>query len=84
MDTSHENESLMDSTGLGLLPGLVGAMALIVIAMAALLTGSMWAVVLLLVAIVLTIGAIVYIVTALATEGEDGRRMRARIPGLGE
>jgi hypothetical protein len=84
MDTSGKGESLMEATGLGLLPGLVGAMTLIVVAMAALLTGSMWAVALLLVAIGLTIGAIVYIVVALTSEGEEGVRLRARIPGLGE
>jgi hypothetical protein len=84
MDTSHNHESLMDATGLGLLPGLVVAMVLIVVAMAALLTGSMWAAALLVVAIGLTVAAIVYIVVAMTSEGEDGRRLRARIPGLGE
>ena len=38
------NESLMDETGLGLLPGIVGALGLVVGAMALLLLDSMWAV----------------------------------------
>lgn len=39
-----KNESLMDRTGLGLLPGLVLALGLIVFATDFLPTGSMWAV----------------------------------------
>jgi hypothetical protein len=41
MDPEDNNQSLMEETGLGLLPGIVLALALVVFAMAALLTGSM-------------------------------------------
>ena len=41
----ERNESLMDLSGLGLLPGLALALGLVVFDMALLLTGSMWAVV---------------------------------------
>ena len=39
-----DTESLMDSTGLGLLPGIAIALGLMILAMALVLTGSMWAV----------------------------------------
>jgi hypothetical protein len=75
-------EPLMERTGLGLLPGLVLALGLIVFAMAALLTGSMWAVVGLLVLIGLVTAALVYVVVAVASDGEEAARMRRHIPGL--
>jgi hypothetical protein len=84
MDTRKHNESLMEGTGLGLLPGLVVALGLIVFAMAILLTGSMWAVVGVLALIGVTASVIVFIVLALIEEGEAGRRLRAKVPGLGE
>jgi hypothetical protein len=40
----EQRHSLMESSGLGLLPGVVLALALILTVMAALLTESMWAV----------------------------------------
>lgn len=83
--TDHmDHESLMDSTGMGLLPGLVLGMGIVVFAMAALLTGSMWAVAGLLVMVGLVTAVIVYVVLALASEGEDADRMRSRIPGLSD
>jgi hypothetical protein len=84
MDTRDGNESLMDATGLGLLPGLTLAMGLIVVAMAALLTGSIWAVVGVLVLIGVATAAIVFVVVAVTGEGEEGRRLRAKVPGLDE
>jgi hypothetical protein len=85
MRTDDTREStLMDATGLGLLPGITLAMGLIVVSMAALLTGSMWAVAGVLVMIGLCVGAIVFIVLAVSTEGERGRRMRGMVPGLNE
>ena len=85
MQTDDKDDgSLMEATGLGLLPGIAVAMGLIVVAMAALLTGSMWAVAGVLVMIGLCMGAIVFIVLAVSTEGERGRRLRAMVPGLGE
>jgi hypothetical protein len=79
-----DRESLMDSSGMGLLPGLVLAMGIVIFAMAALLTGSMWAVAGLLVMVGLVTAVIVYVVLALASEGEDADRMRGRIPGLSD
>ena len=65
--TDHmDRESLMDSTGMGLLPGLVLAMGIVVFAMAALLTGSMWAVAGLIVIVSVVTAVIVYVVVALA------------------
>lgn len=84
MDPKENNESLMEATGMGLLPGLAGAMALIVVAMAALLTGSMLAVFGVLALLGMVTAAIVFVVVAVTTEGEDGRRLRAMVPGLGE
>jgi hypothetical protein len=78
-----DNESLMDRTGLGLLPGLVLALGLIVFAMAFLLTGSMWAVFGVLALIVLVTMAVVAVVVALLDEdGALGTRLRQVIPGL--
>jgi len=78
----NDQRSLMDATGLGLLPGLALATALICVAMAALLTGSMWAVGGVLLLIILCVAAVVYVVLAISAEGEQGRRMRRSVPGL--
>ena len=78
----NDNRSLMNATGLGLLPGLVLATALICVAMAALLTGSMWAVAAVLVLIVLCTAVVVYVVVAMTGEGDEGQRLRKRVPGL--
>ena len=78
-------ESLMEETGLGLLPGVVCALGLVVGAMALLLTGSMWAVWGVLVLVVAVTLAILAVVVALLDEdGKTGRRLRRAIPGLGE
>ena len=78
-----KNESLMDRTGLGLLPGLALALGLIVFAMAFLLTGSMWAVFGVLALIVIVTMAVVAVVIALLEEdGELGARLRHVIPGM--
>jgi hypothetical protein len=84
MDPRDNNESLMEATGMGLLPGLVGGMAAIVLAMAALLTGSMWALVGVLALVGVVTAAIVFVVVAVIAEGEEGRRLRAMVPGLSE
>jgi len=78
----NDQRSLMDATGLGLLPGLALATILICAAMAALLTGSMWAVGGVLLLIVLCVAAVVYVVLAISAEGEQGARMRRTVPGL--
>ena len=78
-----DNESLMDRTGLGLLPGLVLALGLIVVAMTWLLMGSMWAVFGVLALIVIVTTAVVAVMIALLDEdGEPGGRLRRVIPGL--
>lgn len=82
MDPKDNNQSLMEETGLGLLPGIVLALALVVFAMAALLTGSMWAVIGLLVLIGVVTASILTVVVALIDESERGTRLRRRIPGL--
>jgi hypothetical protein len=85
MSTDETPErSLMESTGLGLLPGLALATALVVTVMAALLTGSMWAVAGVLVVIIATAVVVVFVVLAVSAEGEEGRRLRSKVPGLGD
>ena len=75
----------MDLTGLGLLPGLVLALGLVVFAMAFLLIGSMWAVVGVLALVAVVTGVILAVVLALLDEdGSLGRRLRRVIPGLDE
>ena len=79
-----KNESLMDESGLGLLPGIVAALGLVVGAMALLLLGSMWAVFgVLALALAVTV-VLLLTVIALLDEGERGRRLRRFIPGLDE
>jgi hypothetical protein len=80
-----KTESLMEETGLGLLPGLVGALGLVLGAMALLLIGSMWAVWGVLVLVVIVTLAILAVVVALLDEdGKTGSRLRRAIPGLGQ
>jgi VIT1/CCC1 family predicted Fe2+/Mn2+ transporter len=79
-----DGRSLMDATGLGLLPGLALATGLLVVVMAALLTGSMWAVAGVLVIIGICLAAVVFVVLAVTAEGEEGRRIRRMVPGLSE
>ena len=82
MRDERNHESLMDETGLGLLPGVVGALAIVVFAMAVLLTGSMWAVVGVLALIGAVTASVLAVVIALIDEGELGAWLRRRIPGL--
>ena len=77
-----DNRSLMDRTGLGLLPGIILAFFVTMFAMAALLLETAWAVVLLLVLIGIVVAALVIVVLALAGEDEDDGRLRSKIPGL--
>jgi hypothetical protein len=84
MNENETDKSLMEATGMGLLPGLVVALILIVFAMAALLTGSIWAVAIVLALIAIVTGVIVYVVVALTSDGDDGRRLRSKVPGLGD
>ena len=72
----------MDRTGMGLLPGLVLAMGLVVFAMAALLTGSMWAVFGVLAVVGVVTCAVIYVVVAVGSDDDDGDRMRRHVPGL--
>lgn len=85
MRDERNDESLMDETGLGLLPGIAVALGLVVGAMALLLLGSMWAVfgVIGLVVIV-TVAILAVVVALLDEEGDVGRRLRRAIPGLEE
>jgi Mg/Co/Ni transporter MgtE len=76
------NESLMEETGLGLLPGVVLALAIVVFAMALLLTGSIWALVAVLMLVALVTASLLAVVIALIDEGELGERLRRYIPGL--
>jgi VIT1/CCC1 family predicted Fe2+/Mn2+ transporter len=76
------NESLMEETGLGLLPGVVLALAIVVFSMALLLSGSIWAVIAVLVVVALVTASILAVVIALIDEGELGDRLRRYIPGL--
>jgi uncharacterized membrane protein len=78
----RNNESLMEETGLGLLPGVVLALAIVVFSMALLLSGSIWAVVAVLVLVALVTASILAVVIALIDEGELGERLRRYIPGL--
>ena len=82
MRDEPNNESLMEETGLGLLPGVVAALGVVVLSMALLLTGSMWAVFAVLLLIGLVTASILAVVIALIDEGELGHRLRRSIPGL--
>jgi hypothetical protein len=86
MTDERNTESLMDETGLGLLPGLAGALGVVVLAMMTLLLiGSMWAVfgVFALVLIV-TMSILAVVIALLDEDGQIGRRLRRAIPGLDE
>ena len=76
------NESLMEETGLGLLPGLVLALGIVVFSMALLLAGSIWALVAVVVLVALVTASLLAVVIALIDEGELGDRLRRYIPGL--
>ena len=78
----RNQQSLMEQTGLGLLPGVVVALAIVVFAMALLLTGSMWAVVAVLALVAVVTAVILAVVIALIDEGELGQWLRRHIPGL--
>ena len=82
MRDEPNQESTMEETGLGLLPGVVGALFIVVLAMAFLFTGSMWAVAGVLALIGAVTASILLVVIALIDEGELGERLRSRIPGL--
>ena len=69
---------------MGLLPGLVLAMGLVVFAMATLLTGSMWAVFGVLAIVGVVTCAVIYVVVAVVSDDDDGDRMRRHVPGLGD
>jgi hypothetical protein len=85
MTDERNNESLMDETGLGLLPGLAGALGVVVVAMTLLLIGSMWAVLGVFALVLIVTASILAVVIALLDEhGEIGRRLRRAIPGLDE
>jgi uncharacterized membrane protein len=81
-DELHNDTSIMEETGLGLLPGVVIALGLVVFSMALLLTGSMWAVAAVLALIGAVTTTILTVVFAVMDDSEAGRRMRERIPGL--
>ena len=82
MRDEPNQESPMEETGLGLLPGVVLALFIVVLAMAVLFTNSMWAVVGVLVLVGVVTTSILTVVVALIDEGELGERLRRRIPGL--
>ena len=81
-DELHNDTSIMEETGLGLLPGVVIALGLVVFSMALLLTGSMWAVAAVLALIGVVTATILTVVFAVMDDDEAGRRIRERIPGL--
>ena len=82
MRDEPNQESTMEETGLGLLPGVAGALLIVVLAMGLLFIDSMWAVIGVLALIGVVTASIVTVVIALIDEGELGERLRARIPGL--
>ena len=76
-------ESLMEESGLGLLPGIVIALGLVVAAMALLLLDSMLAVFgVLVLAVLVTLVILAVVVALLEEDGDMGRRLRRLIPGL--
>ena len=79
----HRNRSLMDLSGMGLLPGLVVAMGIVLVAMAALMAKTYWMVALVLAVLLAVTGAVLLVVVAvLRDDEEDDDRLRRRIPGL--
>lgn len=72
---NHEIErhrQMIDTSGMGLLPGLALAFLLSVLVMAALLVQTWWAMVLVLAALFLITGAVVFVIVKLI--GADGGR----------
>jgi hypothetical protein len=83
--TYLDNESLMDESGLGLLPGIVITLGVVIAAMALLLLGSMIAVFgVLALAVLVTLAILAVVVALLDEEGGLGRRLRRAIPGLSD
>jgi hypothetical protein len=78
----RKQESLMDASGLGLLPGVALALFLTMLATAALLLETYWAMALVLATIFVAGATITYVVWALCEEPEDGGRRMSRVPGL--
>ena len=76
-------ESPMEESGLGLLPGIVIALGLVVAAMALLLVDSMLAVFgVLALAVFVTLVILAVVLALLDEDGDIGPRLRRRIPGL--
>jgi hypothetical protein len=83
MAPSPNDESLMEETGLGLLPGIAIALGLVVGAMVLLLLDSMLAVFgVLALAVLVTLVILAVVVALLDEDGDFGRRLRRVIPGL--
>lgn len=74
------NDSVMETSGLGLLPGIVLAMLLVMFGMAGLLLGSWWVVFACLALLLLVTVVVVAIVFAVMADTDESRR---HIPGLG-
>jgi membrane protein implicated in regulation of membrane protease activity len=74
------NDSVMEASGLGLLPGICLAMLLVVFAMAGLMLGSWWVVFACLALLLLVTVIIVGVVFVVMDDSEERRR---HIPGLG-
>jgi hypothetical protein len=80
----EDRTSLMESTGMGLLPGLALATVLVLSIMAALLMESIWAVALILIVVLACTGLVAFVVVAVTAEGDEAGRLRRLVPGLSE
>lgn len=77
----HEHDSLMERSGLGLLPGIALAFVVALSALAAVLIDQWWVVPVVSVAIVVITLVVVAVVFAVMEDDEEAR-LRRHVPGL--
>lgn len=66
-----DQKRLMERSGLGLLPGLALALAIVLVAMAALVLETWWITVCVVAVLILATGAVVWVVLKIADDGPD-------------
>jgi hypothetical protein len=82
-ENGEQPKSLMEASGMGLFPGIMVALAIVMAGMALLLLGRWWALAAALLVLIGAAAAITLVVIAVMGEGEADERLRRRIPGLG-
>lgn len=82
-NNGEPRESLMEASGMGLFPGIMVALAIVMTGMALLLLGHWWALAAALLVLIGAAATSTIVVLALMGEGEADATLRRRIPGLG-